>query len=569
VLLVILANGIFQVIGVSSIFPFFALAADPGRVQRSELGRRVLAHLPAMTQQEMLVMAGILAIVALVLTNAVALISEVMRIRYAYGLGFWLRSRILDRLGSQSYEYFLERNSAAIIQRLVGDVGMFVSAVLLPLLDILTRGLTFLLLVATVILVQREIAVVATVALVFFYVAVFVFLRPRAHAVSYGLWEHNRGQMVAAQQFLTGIKPILIHGRAGYFAQQFRAHASEVSRLEPRVPIYGNTPRYLVEPLAFGGLAGIVVVMAWRGQPSSGVLPNLAVITLAAYKLLPTAQTLYTQISSVTSMGYTLGEVESELAQAAASPDENSAPEDKPESSSAALEFNSSLRLESVHFAYPRTKAPALDSVSFSVQKNESVGIVGVTGSGKSTLVDLILGLHVPKKGTVYVDDRPLTPDVLPQWRSMIGYVPQDIFLLDDTITANIAFGIAAEDVDPERVRAAARAAQILTFIDEHLPLGFNTLVGERGVRLSGGQRQRIGLARAFYGRPEVLVLDEATSSLDHQTEESIMETIHELHGKLTIIMIAHRMSTLARCDRILRIEGGEIVEELSSALAQ
>jgi ABC-type multidrug transport system fused ATPase/permease subunit len=320
-------------------------------------------------------------------------------------------------------------------------------------------------------------------------------------------------------------------------------------------------------------MAGIVVVMAWRGQPFSGVLPNLAVITLAAYKLLPTAQTLYTQISSVTSMGYTLGEVESELAHAvgsreAGSADEKGALKDKPEAS-AALEFNSSLRLEGVHFAYPRTRAPALDSVSFTVQKNESVGIVGVTGSGKSTLVDLVLGLHVPKQGTVYVDDRPLTSDALPQWRSMIGYVPQDIFLLDDTITANIAFGIAAEDVDLERVKAAARAAQILTFIDEHLPLGFDTLVGERGVRLSGGQRQRIGLARAFYGRPQVLVLDEATSSLDHRTEESIMETIHELHGKLTIIMIAHRMSTLARCDRILRIEGGKIVEEVSAALAQ
>jgi ABC-type multidrug transport system fused ATPase/permease subunit len=218
---------------------------------------------------------------------------------------------------------------------------------------------------------------------------------------------------------------------------------------------------------------------------------------------------------------------------------------------------------------YPRSRSAALEGVSFSVRKNESVGIVGITGSGKSTLVDLILGLHIPARGLVLLDDQPIRLDQLSLWRKKIGYVPQDIFLLDDTITANIAFGFRDEDIDHERVKAAARAAQILSFIENQLPLGFDTVVGERGVRLSGGQRQRIGLARAFYGRPEILILDEATSSLDHQTEDSIMSTIHELHGKLTIIMIAHRMTTLSRCDRILRMEGGKVLEEVVAETVQ
>jgi ABC-type bacteriocin/lantibiotic exporter with double-glycine peptidase domain len=192
------------------------------------------------------------------------------------------------------------------------------------------------------------------------------------------------------------------------------------------------------------------------------------------------------------------------------------------------------------------------------IRKNEAVGIAGPSGSGKSTLVDLLLGLHVPQSGRICVDDQPLSPANMPAWRHIIGYVPQDIYLLDDTVEANIAFGMDPKEVDPAALREAAQGAQILEFIEKELPHGFKTTVGERGVRLSGGQRQRIGLARALYHRPQVLILDEATSALDNQTELAVMETIHRLQGTLTIITIAHRLSTLERCDRVVRIGAPE-----------
>jgi ABC-type bacteriocin/lantibiotic exporter with double-glycine peptidase domain len=224
------------------------------------------------------------------------------------------------------------------------------------------------------------------------------------------------------------------------------------------------------------------------------------------------------------------------------------------------LTFQRELRLENITFQYPAASAPVLKDFSIVIAKNESVGIAGPSGSGKSTLVDLILGLHTPQTGVIRLDGEPLVESNMASWRRMIGYVPQNIYLLDDTVEANIAFGVEAKDINAAALREAALGAQILDFIEKELPHGFQTTVGERGVRLSGGQRQRIGLARALYHHPQVLILDEATSALDHQTELAVMETIHRLQGTLTIITIAHRLSTLERCDRIISLENGKIM---------
>jgi len=224
------------------------------------------------------------------------------------------------------------------------------------------------------------------------------------------------------------------------------------------------------------------------------------------------------------------------------------------------LAFEKSIRLENITFSYPGTQHPVLDSFCLEIPKNKSIGIVGTTGCGKTTLVDIILGLHQPQQGAIYVDDQVLTPTDVTTWRAIIGYVPQDIYLLDASVVENIAFGVPTDEINKAALREAAKAAQILNFIESELPARWDTVVGERGVRLSGGQRQRVGLARALYHRPQVLILDEATSALDNQTEHAVMETIYLLQGTLTMITIAHRLSTLERCDRIALLEKGKII---------
>jgi ABC-type multidrug transport system fused ATPase/permease subunit len=317
-----------------------------------------------------------------------------------------------------------------------------------------------------------------------------------------------------------------------------------------RVPIVANSARYLIEPLAFGGLVLAIIVLAARGRDFSDILPNLGVMAVAGYRLIPTLQLLYGQVTQFTSMRYSLDEVFEEFAAA----------EQKEGSDNAAIllrkprpiQWQDAITLNAVSFTYPGTNRPVLDRFSVTIQKNTSIGFIGPTGSGKSTLIDLLLGLHRPSSGQVLVDGQPLTPGLIPSWQATIGYVPQEIFLIDDTITRNIAFGVPDNEIDDARLQEVCVMAQILDFIETELRDGFQATVGDRGVRLSGGQRQRLGLARALYHRPSLLLLDEATSALDTATEAKLLEALRSLTGKLTIVMATHRLSAIGGYDELI-----------------
>ncbi len=554
VLGLILFNGVLQLVGVSSVFPFFALAAAPDRIRHSRVGGWLLHFLPPMSTNHLLVIAGCFAIAMLVFASVGSVFSENLRIRYAYGFCHWLRARLFESYASQPYAFFLRRNTAELNQRLM-DIQTFIQSVLLPVGEILTRLVIVLLMVGGIFVVQPWVALGATLVFGGFYFVVFLWLRPRTRAVGEGLKRHNLGFWKNTSQFLQGIKTVLVHGKSRHFMDRALEHSARIGFFQSRMPIYSNGPRYMIEPVAFGGLMAIVVVLAFRGRPFSDILPNLSVIAFAGYRLLPTLQLLYSQLVTVAANKYTLTQLEEEILDI-----EKETADAKPATTPPArpLVFQRELRLENITFQYPAASVPVLKDFNLVVAKNESLGVAGPSGSGKSTLVDLILGLHVPQSGVMRLDDVPLTEDNMASWRRMIGYVPQDIYLLDDSIEANIAFGV--DKVDAAALRDAALGAQILDFIEKELPRGFQTTVGERGVRLSGGQRQRIGLARALYHRPQVLILDEATSALDNETERAVMETIHRLQGTLTIITIAHRLSTLERCDRIIRVENGKII---------
>jgi ATP-binding cassette subfamily C protein len=368
--------------------------------------------------------------------------------------------------------------------------------------------------------------------------------------VARGQQAHASGFSKSTLQFLHGIKPILIHGKESFFIKEALRHSAGMRHFQSQVPIFSNGPRYLIEPIAFGGLVAIVIALAMQGRPFSDILPNLSVMALVGYRLLPSMSLLYGQMVTIASHSYTLQQLEEEILEI----EEEILEVEKSRKEQSPLSFTRDIRIEGVSFAYPGSAKNTLENFSLIVAKNESVGIAGASGSGKSTLVDLILGLHTPVAGEILVDGVPLSAGNIMSWRAMIGYVPQDIYLLDDTLEANIAFGIPSTEVDQEALESAARAAQILDFVKRDLPEGFGTVVGERGVRLSGGQRQRIGLARALYHAPQVLILDEATSALDLETEAAVIETINALQGKVTIITIAHRLSTLERCDKTIQL---------------
>ena len=547
--LVSLAQGIFQVIGVTSIFPFLAIASDPERIRHSQFGLRFLALLPPMGNRELLITAGIIAILGLLVSNAVNLLAEYARTRYSASFAHWLRVRLLRRMASQPYAYFLQRNSADLLRKVMGEVGNYTGNVLLPLLDAVARALTAALLLATLFLVQPVIALSATLAFSAFYLIIFRLLARKRQEIGEGLRTALAGSFRDAQQMLGGIKPIKVHRAEEHFLSRFASQSAIVSQMSARVPIVSNITRYLVEPLAFGGLVLTVVILAIRGRDFSDILPNLGVMALAGYRLLPALQLLYGQVTQLATMRYSLDEVFEEFV--AAERNEKSGNVEISLGKSHPIEWHDAITLDEVSFIYPGTDRRVLDRFSITIQKNMSIGFIGPTGSGKSTLIDLLLGLYRPTSGRVIIDGKPLTLELIPSWQATIGYVPQEIFLIDDTIARNIALGVPDNEIDKARLREVCAMAQILDFIEMELRDGFQTTVGERGVRLSGGERQRLGLARALYHRPSLLVLDEATSALDIATEAKLLEALRALAGKLTIVMVAHRLSALANCDKL------------------
>ena len=556
-----LAQAVFQVIGATSIFPFLAIAADPDRIRRSHFGLRFLALLPPMSNWELLITTGVIAIVGVLFSNAINLLSEYARTRYAGNFAHWLRVRLLRRMASQPYTYFLQRNSSELLKKIFTDVVNYTNGVLLPLLDTVARALTALLLLATLFLVQPVIALSAAIGLGGFYLITFRLLARKRREVDENLRTHATGFYLEAHQMLGGIKPVKVHRAEEHFLARFAGHSAVLAKMGARVAIL-NSARYLVEPLAFAGLVVAVLLLAAKGRDFSDILPNLGVMALAGYRLLPSLQLLYSQLTQVSSMRHAVDEVYDEFVEAETDGSVSPAISSDALARARPFRWNDSITLREISFRYPGASRPILDEFSLSIAKNSSLGVIGPTGSGKSTFVDLLLGLYQPTAGEILIDDDPLTPALVPAWQASIGYVPQDIFLIDDTIARNIAFGLPDTEIDPARLREACLTAQLLEFIETELPDAFDTIVGERGIRLSGGQRQRIGLARALYNGPSLLILDEATSALDVATEAKLLEALRSLAGKLTMVVAAHRLSTIVGCDKVIDLSNKSVVAE-------
>jgi ATP-binding cassette subfamily C protein len=553
VLAVTLVQGLFQVVGVTSIFPFLAIASDPAEFRTSRIGEILLTRLPEISNATLLIWAGTFSITMLVASNASNLMSDYVRARYGQGLAHWLRLRLLSQIASQPWSYFLRNNTGILLKKTTADVISMTNGVIFPILEGFGRLITLLLLAFTLIFINPWIALGAIVSLIVFYASVLTYLRARFAIASDEQNEAFRGTMTEAQQLLAGIKPIKIHHAEGRFLERFAIHSRAQARVNSVLPIYYQAPKYILEPMAFGGIIIVVLFKAATGHDFASILPTLGVIGLAGYRILPAAQLLYGQISQLATSCHHLEEVYVEFAhhqlletrKSAASPSfDHPTP----------LIWSRDIRLDHLTFTYPETKKPVINQFSLTIPHNTSVGIVGPTGSGKSTLVDLILGLHQPTSGSILVDDHVLSPDKIRAWQASIGYVPQDVFLIDDTIARNIALGLADADIDRTRLFEVAAAAHILEFIENELPAGFSTTVGERGVRLSGGQRQRIAIARALYHKPDLLILDEATSALDNATEATVTEAITSLQGTVTMLVIAHRLSTIERCDLVINL---------------
>jgi len=544
-----------ETLGVGLVIPAITLLTQENLAARYPATEPILRALGNPDPQT-LVVGGMFVLVGVYLIKACFLAFLAWRqTRFAFGVQAQLSQKLFATYLRQPYTFHLQRNSAQLIRNALDEVGIFTGNAMLPGMLILTECMVLLGVGSLLLLVEPLGALI--VALVLGGAAWGFHRITHVRIVRWGKERlyHDGMRVQHLQQGLGGAKDVKLLGREGDFLAQYGIHNTQSARMGQFQSTLQQLPRLWLELLAVTGMTLLVLSMLAQGRDIAGIVPTLGLFAIAAFRLMPSINRV---LSSVLSLRYGLAVVDTlhkELKLAM--------PEAVARHANGAA-FQHEIRLENLSYTYPGADAAALNGLSIYIRKGESIGFIGTSGAGKSTLVDVILGLLPPDAGQVTVDGQDIRHD-LRHWQDQIGYVPQSIYLTDDTLRRNVAFGLPDESIDDTAVRGAIHAAQLEDFVDS-LPDGLETVVGERGIRLSGGQRQRIGIARALYHDPSVLVLDEATSALDTDTESGVMQAITALHGSKTIIIVAHRLSTVEQCDRLYRLEGGRVVEEVVPA---
>ena len=552
-----------EVVSVASIMPFLSVAADPASVQENAYLSWVYETLGFTDTNSFLIALGLAALVAMVVSNTFIILTTWALFRYAWGRNHTLSYRLLKSYLQRPYEYFLTRNSSELGKNILEEVKEVVNEMLIHVLRGGAKAIVALFIMGFLVFIDPTVAFIVALVLGAAYAGIYLAVKDRIDVYGQKRVALNSKRYQVVSEAFGGIKEVKLAGKEQAFLDQYEFPSKWYSRFQARYRVIGLAPRYLLEIVAFGGIILIAVYLIAVQDSVQQVIPMLGLYAFAGYRLMPALQQAF---KGVASARFNLSALEAvrqgliENASPALTESQNglvSKPKARP-----TLDLKSRLILNDVSFAYPDAEEPAIKNLSLEISAHTTVGFVGKTGSGKTTAVDLILGLLRPQKGTISVDSVSLNEGNLRSWQQNIGYVPQHIYLSDDTVAHNIAFGVPEDEIDIGAVQDAARRARIFDFVDSELPNEWDTLVGERGVKLSGGQQQRIGIARALYHNPSVLVFDEATSALDQATEASVMEAIYELEGEHTMVMIAHRLSTVKRADNIIMLEQGRKVGE-------
>lgn len=542
-----------QMAGVFSVFPFINVAMDPASIQDSPWLTLAYTAFSFSSPREFMAALGIAVVLLVILSNGITALTMWAKTRFVLNRNYTLSNRLLAVYLSRPYTFFLINNTSDLGKNVLSEINQLTSSFLMPLFEAMINILILVVIVFMLFSVNPAVTLVTLGFLGTVYGTLNYFLKVKLKQKGAERMEANKKRFRAATEALSSIKISRVIGAEPFFLDRFAENSRKFADLNVFAKVVGQLPSYLMESIVFGGLILFVVLALVRGGEVSAVVPMVSLYAFAGKRLIPSLQQIY---SSVTQIYYNKAILDRLYQDLVSDEQPDLFPKEGVEKEE--LPFRHRIVLENIHFRYPEGERNVIDGLDLEIPRESVVGLVGSTGSGKTTLVDIILGLHIPKEGRMLIDDTPVAPANIRAWRRKIGYVPQDIYLSDDTVTRNIAFGIPDDRIDEEQVRRAARIAALDDFI-QTLPEQYGTVIGERGVRLSGGQRQRIGLARALYRSPEVLVLDEATSSLDGATEETVLNAIRSASKAKTVIMIAHRLNTLKDCDVIYMLEKGRI----------
>ncbi len=547
----VVVMALMDVAGIASIVPFLGLLSDPDAIENSRALSWLYAELAFETRESFFFAVGLGVLLVLTLGNAFSALTTWGLLRFSWMRNHSISVRLIETYMRRPYAWFLTQNTAQLGQKVLAEVQAVVSGIIVQLINLSARAVVIVLVLCTLLAIDPLMAVGVGLGFGGIYGTLFWAVRRRLAVISKERVVAGQARYRLANEMLAGIKEVKLAGLESTFLRRYAEPSRAYSDVVARNQTLTQLPRYALETVAFGGVLVMVLFVLRTGRQLNDVLPVVGLYAFASYRMLPGLQQVFAGVASIRANLTALEVLVAELGSGPRAP----APQ------LAELAFDHEVALERVSFAYEGVGKPALDDVNLSIGRGEWIALVGPTGSGKSTLVDLLLGLLRTTEGTVCVDGEPITDANLTAWQRSVGYVPQQIFLADDTIARNIAFGDDDVAVDEARLQHVAQVAQIHAFIEQELPLGYRTEVGERGVRLSGGQRQRLGIARALYREPKFLVLDEATSALDNDTEARFFEDLRSSLDGVSVVSIAHRLSTTRVFDRIYVVEAGQIVD--------
>ena len=561
--LVTLIMALLDGIGVVSIMPFIMILLNPQILEANIILKNIFTSMKVFgleTNLQFIFFIGVSTFVMLIMSLAFKAFTLYKQHSFTSDCEYSLSKRLVEGYLHQPYSWFLNRHSSDLGKTILSDVRTVINRCISPMVVIISQSVVAIALVTVIVIVHYKLAIITIVTFVFAYILIYKFNKNLLSQIGKESTRANQSRFLILSEAFGATKEIKIGNLEENFIKLFNRQSANYARNQALQNMISLMPRYGLESLALGGVILVILIFLASGRNLSSFLAIIAVYSFACYRILPCLQQIYANIIELRFESTTLDNIYSDLKnmkQKVIYADNNF------------ISLKRSISLNNICFSYPKEPRKILKNISLTIPAQTTVGIAGSTGSGKTTLVDIILGLIDPQDGKLEVDGIEINKNNVRDWQRLIGYVPQNIYLADNTISANIAFGIEEKYIDQKIIERVAKTANINKFIEEELPQKYLTRVGERGVRLSGGQIQRIGIARALYNDPKVLIMDEATSALDSFTEKEVMKEIYNLSQNITIIIIAHRLSTIEKCKIIFLIENGKLVgqgnfEELS-----
>ena len=550
-LLMFVIMALIDMIGVASILPFMAVLTNPSLIETNMILNymyQVSNIFGVENDQEFFFALGFLVFIILIISLIFKAITTYIEVKFLQMCEYNVSKRLVEGYLYQPYIWFLNRNSAELGKSILSQVSIVID-IMRSLMSLISKSIIAIALIALLIIANPKLSMIVGLTLSLTYGIIFYFTRKYLNSLGKENLKNDELRFIAVSEAFGAAKEIKVGGLERAYIKSYSNAAKIFAQNKAILKVISQLPRYILEGIAFGGIMLLILYLMSQEGSFNNAIPIISLYAFAGYRLMPVMQNIYMSLSQISFSSPSLDNF------GKLNPIKNNYLEEK-------LSFDKEIVLNNIDFNYPNTSQKALQGISLNIPAKSTIGLIGATGSGKTTLLDIILGLLMSDKGTLEIDGEVLSKKNLRSWQRNIGYVPQHIYLSDDTIAANIAFGVESKNINQIDIERASKIANLHDFIINELPDKYNTTIGERGIRLSGGQRQRIGIARAVYLNPKILILDEGTSALDNETEKKVMEAINKLSKKITIILVAHRLNTVRNCDKIYKFEKGKVIAE-------